>query len=79
MAPFLKCFDVPLYYPDEKHKSSEFEIFECSTHLMLADDLNKSLAGNTLHHHSNIYTGRKFLPPKDSEHYRALTDLCPVS
>ena len=79
MTPRLKHIDVPLCYLHEKHRSGEFEVIECSTHLMLADGLNKSLSGNTLHHHSNIYTGRKYLPPKDSEHYRALTDHCPIS
>ena len=37
---------------------------------MLADGLNKALSGPTLKHHSIIYTGRRFLPPRDSLHYK---------
>ena len=78
-TPRTKHIDVPLCYIHEKHKSGEFKVSECSTHLMLADGLNKALSGPTLKHHSNIYTGRRFLPPKDSSHYRELTKIHSLS
>ena len=74
-----KHIDVPLCYLHEKHKSGEFEIKECSTHLMLADGLNKALTSNSIATHSNIYTGRRFLPRPSTDHYKELIRLCPLS
>lgn len=79
MTPGLKHIDVPLCYIHQKHKSGEFIVKECSTHLMLADGLNKALSGPIIRHHSNIYTGRRYAPPPTSEHYTLLVDLCPLS
>ena len=78
-TPGIKHIDVPLCYLHEKHKSGEFEVKQCSTHLMLADGLNKALTSNSITTHSNIYTGRRFLPPPSSEHYKELVRLCPLS
>ena len=78
-TPRVKHMDIPLCYLHEKHRNGEFTVIACSTHLMIADGLNKALSGNTLKHHSDIYTGRRFLPPKNSNHYKQLTDLCPLS
>ena len=79
MTPGLKHIDVPLCYIHQKHKSGEFLVLACSTHLMLADGLNKALSGPVIRHHSNIYTGRRYAPPKNSEHYALLVDLCSLS
>lgn len=79
LTPRSKHIDVPLCYVYEKYKSGEFIVSECSMHLMLADGLNKALPGPTLKHHSNIYTGRRFLPPKDSFHYTELIRFCSLS
>ena len=76
--PLVKHIDLPLCYFHEKHKSSEFKVSKCSTHLLLADGLNKVLSGPTLKHHFNIYTGRHILRPKTSYHYRELTKICPL-
>ena len=79
LTPRLKHIDIPLCYLHEKFKSGEYIVIECSTHLMLADGLNKALSGPTIKHHSNLYTGRRFLPPRDSRHYTLLISLCPLS
>ena len=79
MTPRLKHIDVSLCYLHEKHKSGEFIVQECSTHLMLADGLNKALSAPVIRHHSNVYTGRRYAPPPDSEHYKLLVDLCSLS
>ena len=79
MTPRLKHIDIPICYLHEKFKSGEFVVYEYSTHLTLADGLNKTLSGQTLKHHSNIYTGRRFLPPPTSTHYKLLIELCPLS
>ena len=79
LTPRSKHINVPLCYGHQKYKSGEFIVSQCSTHLMLADGLNKALPAPTLKHHSNIYTGRRFLPPKDSSHYRELVKICPLS
>ena len=79
LTPRVKHIDIPLCYLHEKYKSGEYNVVECSTHLMLADGLNKALSGNTIKHHSDIYTGRRFLPPKNSEDYTILTSLCELS
>lgn len=78
-TPRVKHIDIPLCYLHEKHKSGEFIVMECSTHLMLADGLKKALSGPVIKHHSDIYTSRRFLPPKDSEHFMILVNLCPLS
>lgn len=78
-APQVKHIDIPLCYLHEKHKNGEFVVVECSTHLMIADGLNKALSGPTIKHHPNICTGRRFLPPRDSEHYKILIMYCPLS
>ena len=67
-TPRVKQVNIPLRYLHEKHKSGNFAAMECSTHLMLADSINKALSGPVIKHHSDIYTGCCFLPPKDSEH-----------
>ena len=78
-TPGTKHIDVPLCYLHEKHKSGEFEVKECSTHLMLADGLNKALTSNTIATRSNIYAVRRFLPQPSTDHYKKLTRLCPLS
>ena len=78
-TPRIKHVDIPLCYLHQKYKSGEFSIHQCSTHLMLADGLNKALSGPTLRHHSNIYTGRRFLPPPSTQHHKELVRLCPLS
>ena len=79
LTPRLKHIDIPLCYLHEKFKSGEYIVIECNTHLMLADGQNKALSAPTLKHHSNLYTGRRFLPPRDSRHYSLLTNLYQLS
>ena len=43
-TPRIKHVDIPLCYLHQKYKSGEFTIHQCSTHLMLADGLNKALS-----------------------------------
>ena len=78
-TPRVKHVDARLCYLHEIHKSGEFIVHECNTDLMLADGLNKALTGPAIRHHSNIYTGRRFLPSPNSQHYKELTRLCPLS
>ena len=68
-TPRVKHMDTPLCYLYEKHKNGEFLVVGCSTYLMIADGLNKALSRNAIKHHSDIYTGRRFLPPQNSNHY----------
>jgi len=75
----VKHIDIPLYFLYDHHKQDSFEVKMCHTTLMLADGLNKALAGLVLlKRHSDHYTGKRFYPKIDSPHYNALLKYAPL-
>ena len=79
LTPRVKHIDVPLCYIHHEHIFGTFDIATCSTHLIFADGLNKALPGPTIKRHSAFYTGRRFFPKQDTEHYDLLTKSVPIS
>jgi len=79
LTPRVKHIDVPLCYIHHQHKLNTFDVAECSTHLMMADGLNKALLDPTIKRQSAFYTCRRFFPKRDTEHYAQLTKTVPIS
>ena len=79
LTPRVKHIDIPLCFLHEHHQKGAFVIQQCSTHLMLADGLNKALAGPTIKRHASIYVGKRFYPKENTVHLQALTRLVPLS
>ena len=79
LTPRVKHIDVPLCYIHQQNQLQSFDVAECPTHLMLADGLNKALAGPTIKRHSRWYTGHRYYPKPGSAHYNAITTSCPLS
>ena len=79
LTPRVKHIDIPLCFIHDHHKQGSFDVKRCHTTLMLADGLNKALAGPVIKRHSDQYTGKRFYPKKDSPHHNALLRYAPLS
>jgi len=79
LTPRVKHIDIPLCYIHDHHKQGSFTVKRCHTTLMLADGLNKALAGPVIKRHSNHYTGKRFYPKENSPHHNALLKYAPLS
>ena len=78
LTPRVKHIDIPLKYLHDQHKDGIFEVQKCSTHLMLADYLNKPLPGPSIHRITAINVGRRFYPPLHTPHYNAMLAFAPL-
>ena len=78
LTPRVKHIDIPLCFIHDHHRQGSFDVKRCHTTLMLADGLNKALAGPVLKRHSDHYTGKRFYPKKDSPHYNAMLKFAPL-
>ena len=79
LTPRVKHIDIPLCFIHDHHKQGSFDVKRCHTTLMLADGLNKALAGPVIKRHSDQYTGKRFYPKKDSPHHNAILRYAPLS
>jgi len=78
LTPRVKHIDIPLCFIHDHHKQGSFEVKRCHTTLMLADGLNKALAGPVIKRHSDQYTGKRFYPKQNSPHHNALLKFAPL-
>ena len=78
LTPRVKHLDIPLKYLHDQHKDGIFEVHKCSTHLMLANFLNKALPGPSIRIFTAINVGRRFYPPLASPHYNAMLAFAPL-
>jgi len=79
LTPRVKHIDIPLCFIHDHHKQGSFDVKRCHTTLMLADGLNKALAGPVIKRHSDHYTGKRFYPKQNSPHHNALQAYAPLS
>ena len=78
LTPRVKHIDIPLCFIHDHHKQGSFDVKRCHTTLMLADGLNKALAGPVIKRHSDHYTGKRFYPKQNSPHHNALLKFAPL-
>ena len=74
----IKHLDIPLKYLHDQHTHGSFQVHQCSTHLMLADYLNKALAGPVIKRLSAINVGKRFYPKPNTFHHNAFLKYAPL-